>query len=63
MIKSVILRDTKKEEWPEIRQRMLNRILEHFGEPPVIMAPKKNKFTELERYESYGLTKMFQNSI
>ncbi len=56
MIDSVILRDTTKEEWPQIRQRMLNRILDNFGEPPVEMKPIQNKFEELERYKNYGLT-------
>lgn len=56
MINPVILRDTTKEEWPEIRRRMLSRILDNFGTPPFEIQPVKNKFTELERYENHGLT-------
>ncbi len=56
MIDPVILRDTKKEEWPEIRNRILKRILDNFGTPPFEIKPVKNNFTELERYENHGLT-------
>lgn len=56
MISSVILKDTKKEEWQSIRQRISDRINETFGKPPVSMAPEKNDFKEIERYEKYGLT-------
>lgn len=56
MIRHVILSDTQKDEWANIRERMLSRILAHFGEPPFAVKPEKNKFEELERYESHGLT-------
>lgn len=56
MIGSVILKDTKREDWPEIRKKILARINETFGKSPVSMAPIKNEFKELERYTNFGLT-------
>lgn len=54
MIENVILRDTKKEEWPEIRSRILNRILDNFG--TMLWDRGETGFEELERYENFGLT-------
>lgn len=55
MIGNVILPDTKKEEWGAIRQSILKRILETFGESPIGLEPMKNKYEEVERYNKYGL--------
>ncbi len=55
MIDSVILKDTKREEWPIIREKILLRINETFGSAPCDMSPTKNEFKELERYTNYGL--------
>lgn len=56
MIKPVTLRDTEKEEWGDLRSRILSRILNHFGVAPFEVKPVRNKFVELERYENHGLT-------
>jgi hypothetical protein len=53
---NVILPDTRAEEWPEIRQRKKQRILQYWGEGPVPLAPALPRFEELERYENFGLT-------
>ena len=55
MIGSIVTRDTKKEEWGEIRARIKARILETFGTSPVALAPTKNAFEILERYMANGL--------
>ena len=55
MIDSVILKDTKREDWPEIRKKIFSRINKTFGTAPCDMSPTKNKFCELERYTNYGL--------
>ena len=55
MIDSVILKDTKREDWPEIREKILARINKTFGTAPCDMSPMKNDFQELERYTNYGL--------
>ena len=54
MINDLILRDTKKEEWPEIRARLKERILENLGKSPAPLAPMAAHFEELSRYEEYG---------
>ena len=56
MINPLILKDTTKEEWQELRKRILKRILKDFGNAPYDMNPAKNQFRELERYENYNLT-------
>lgn len=55
MIDKIVTRDTKAEEWGEQRSRILDRIMQTFGTSPVALAPKKNDFEELERYEKHGL--------
>ena len=55
MIKSVVTRDTRKEEWQGLRARIKARIFETFGTPPVELAPSKNKYEILEKYTAYGL--------
>ena len=56
MIPSIITRDTKKEEFALIRERIRARILETFGTSPVALTPRKNEFEILERYVALGLT-------
>jgi dienelactone hydrolase len=53
---SIILPDTKAEEWPQIRERILKRVLYNWGESPVPLTPVKTAFEELERYKKSGLT-------
>lgn len=55
MIDSVILKDTRREDWPEIRKKVLVRINKTFGTAPCDMSPCKNDFKEIERYTNYGL--------
>ncbi len=55
MIESVVLKDTTPKEWPQIRRRILERILETFGKSPVPLTPVQNRFQEVERYIKYGL--------
>lgn len=55
MIGSIILPDTKKEEWDILRQRILSRVLETFGTPPAEILSLKDDYEEIERYENYGL--------
>lgn len=55
MINSLILKDTTKEEWSELRSRISKRILENFGESPFELKPSKNKFDVIEKYENHGL--------
>lgn len=55
MVSSVITRDTKKEEWGELRGRIKSRILESFGKSAVELAPAKNKYEVLDRYVAHGL--------
>ena len=55
MIKSVITRDTKKEDWGKIREQIKSRIFETFGTPPTPLAPTKNQYVVLESYYAYGL--------
>ena len=54
MINDLILKDTKKQEWSEIRARIKARIEENLGACPVALAPAKANFEELERYVEYG---------
>ena len=56
MINDLILKDTTKEEWQQIRARLKARILQNLGESPVALEPAKADFQEIERYEEYGLT-------
>lgn len=56
MIGNIVTRDLKKEEWPMMRERMLERIMKTFGTSPVELAPIKNEFEEICRYEKHGLT-------
>ncbi|MBC7915347.1 MAG: hypothetical protein H7Y07_14630 [Pyrinomonadaceae bacterium] len=53
---ALILPDTKVEEWPLIRKKILNRVHIAFGNGPVELTPAKNQFEEIERYKKYGLT-------
>ncbi|MBC7888730.1 MAG: dienelactone hydrolase family protein [Ferruginibacter sp.] len=52
----LILPDTKAEEWPAIREKILKRVNTAFGNGPVALKPAVNKFEEIERYQNYGLT-------
>ena len=56
MIGNIVNKDLKKEEWPILRERMLERIMQTFGTSPVGLEPTKNEFEELCRYEKHGLT-------
>jgi dienelactone hydrolase len=53
---SLILPDTKPEEWLQIRERILKRVMDNWGGSPVPLTPAKNAFQELERYKKSGLT-------
>lgn len=53
MINSVILKDTKKEEWNDIRKKIYARISEGIGGIP---KEESVQFTEKRRYCKYGLT-------
>jgi len=53
---ALILPDTKAEEWPTIRAKILERVNVCFGQGPVELSPTVNKFEEIERYKNYGLT-------
>jgi len=53
---SLILRDTKAEEWPELRSRIYKRITSAWGVSPVPYQPVVNKFEETGRYVNLGLT-------
>jgi len=53
---ALILPDTKPEEWPAIRAKILERVKVSFGHGTVELTPTVNKFEELERYQNYGLT-------
>lgn len=55
MIDSVILKDTKREDWPAIREKIIARINQTFGTAPTDMSPTKNEFKEIERYTNYDL--------
>ena len=56
MINDLILKDTKKEEWNEIRARLKSRICESIGFGSVSFTPQNARFDELERYEEHGFT-------
>ncbi len=56
MFEQVILRDTTKEDWPGLREKIVSRIMKTFGTSPVPLEGIKNEFHEVERYENYGLT-------
>lgn len=56
MINDLILKDTTREEWDEIRQRLKVRITENLGKSPVSLTPSPARYEEIERYEEYGLT-------
>ena len=56
MIHDLILKDTTAEEWPAIRAKIRNRILENLGSFPVQPSPCPARFEELERYEAHGFT-------
>ena len=56
MIGNIVNKDLKKEEWPILRERMLERIMQTFGTSPVGLEPTKNEFEELCHYEKHGLT-------
>lgn len=55
MIKSVVTRDTKKEDWKKIRGIIKSRIFETFGKSPVELAPARAQYEILESYIAYGL--------
>lgn len=48
MINDLELKDTKKEEWDEIRTRIKDRISKSLGESPVALSPAKSTFEELD---------------
>ncbi len=52
----LILPDTKAEEWPAIRAKIYQRIIQYFGQGPAELTPTVNKFEEIERYQKFGLT-------
>ncbi|MDA3865761.1 MAG: dienelactone hydrolase family protein [Salinivirgaceae bacterium] len=52
----LILPDTKAEEWPSIRAKIYQRIIQYFGQGPAELTPTVNKFEEIERYQKFGLT-------
>lgn len=52
----LILPDTRAEEWPAIREKILKRVHTAFGTGPVALKPAINQFQEVERYQNYGLT-------
>ena len=54
-LQSVILPDTKAEEWKEIRSRIRNRILATWGTSPESIEPRKNKYYIVEKYKKFGL--------
>jgi hypothetical protein len=53
---SLILHDTKAEEWPGIRTKIYNRVIANWGTSPVPYQPAVNKFEETGRYVNLGLT-------
>ncbi|MCY7359876.1 MAG: hypothetical protein LH609_20980, partial [Rudanella sp.] len=53
---SLILHDTKAEEWPDIRAKIYNRVIANSGTSPVPYQPAVNKFQETGRYVNLGLT-------
>lgn len=55
MIRPVVTRDTKKEDWANIKATLKARIFETFGKSPVDLAPAKNDFQLLDSYTAYGL--------
>ena len=55
MIRSVITRDTKKEDWAKIRETVKARIFETFGTPPTELAPAKNEYEIIDTYYAYGM--------
>ena len=53
MFRDVVLQDTRPEEWPDIRQRICERVLGSMGTPPdVVVEPH---YEVMEEYERYGL--------
>lgn len=52
----IILADTKAEDWPAIREKILQRVASYFGKGPVELKPATNKFEEIETYKNFGLT-------
>ena len=56
MIRPVILQDTTKEEWNDIRKKLHRKILKALGNSPVEMTSCKTDFEEIGRYTNYGLT-------
>ncbi len=55
MLRDLVLKDTKKEEWNEIRQRIHDRIMETFNDAPVPLKPITNRYEIVDEYERYGL--------
>lgn len=55
-IQGLITPDTKKHEWPEMRERIKDRIFSTFGEFPEQLVSKKTQFKELKKYKKYGFT-------
>lgn len=53
---SLILPDTKADEWPGIRVKIYNRVVANWGTSPVPYQPAVNKFEETGRYVNFGLT-------
>ncbi|GAB2565233.1 alpha/beta hydrolase family protein [Spirosoma areae] len=53
---SLILPDTKVEEWPVIRAKIYDRVIRNWGTSPVPYQPTVNKFEETGRYVNLGLT-------
>ncbi len=54
MINDLILKDTTKDEWAAIRERIKARITENLGIGPEPYLPKEAKFNEIERYNKHG---------
>ena len=54
----LVLRDTRPDEWPDLRGRIETRLKRYLGErPPAALAPEV-KFEELGRDEIAGLTRI-----
>ena len=54
MINDLILKDTTKEEWESICEKIKDRIIKNLGKGPQPYLPLKAEFEELERYNEHG---------
>lgn len=57
-IPPVILRDTRPEEWPELRSRIQARVQRYLGERPPAPSPADLRFEEVMRDEVHGLARI-----